>query len=448
MSADIADLVASLAAAAGPDEQIEAYASRGSSTEVRVWRGQVEHFVSAASEGVGVRVVSGGRTGFAYAGTLEADAVAEVLAEARENVAYGTADPDAGVAEPDGVEPVDIELWSDELDRFATADKIELALELERMVLAMDPRIRVDDANYIDGGGEMAVATSTGIVRHRRGNSCHVSVSTLADDGDETQTGFGYSIGDHPGEFDLEWAAREAVERATRLLGAEKPPSERTTVIFDPFVTAQLLSIIGSTLNGEAVVRGRSLFADRVGDVIASELVTLIDDPTDVRAYTATDVDGEGLATRRNVLIDAGRLDHFVQSTYSARRAGVVSTGNGVRGGYSSTPGTGCLALQLVPGARSRDDLIADVDHGVLVQSLSGVHSGVNTVSGDVSVGATGMTIRNGALATPVREFTVASTIQRLLTDVVEVGGDIEWLPSRAAGVSLVVRDVSVSGTS
>ena len=448
MSVDIAELVAGLAAAARPGEQIEAYASRGSSTEVRVWRGEVEHFVSAASEGVGVRVVAGGRTGFAYAGTLEPDAVAEVLAEARENVAYGTADPDAGVAEPDGVEPVDIPLWSDELDRFPTADKIDLALRLEEMVLGLDPRIRVDDANYIDGGGEMAVATSTGIARHRRGNSCHVSVSTLADDGDETQTGFGYSIGDHPGEFDLDRAARDAVDRATRLLGASKPPSERTTVVFDPYVTAQLLSIVGSTMNGESVVRGRSLFADRLGELVASPLVTLIDDPTDVRAYTATDVDGEGLATRRNVLIDGGRLDRFVHSTYSARRAGTRSTGNGVRGGYGSTPGTGCLALQLVPGTRDRDSLIADVDHGVLVQSLSGVHSGVNTVSGDMSVGATGMMIRGGAIAEPIREFTVASTIQRLLTDVVEVGGDVEWLPSRAAGVSLVVSGISVSGTS
>jgi len=448
VSVDLAELVAGLAAAARPGEQIEAYASRGSSTEVRVWRGEVEHFVSAASEGVGVRVVAGGRTGFAYAGTLEPDAVAEVLAEARENVAYGTADPDAGVAEPDGVEPVDIPLWSDELERFPTADKIDLALRLEEMVLGLDPRIRVDDANYIDGGGEMAVATSTGIARHRRGNSCHVSVSTLADDGDETQTGFGYSIGDHPGEFDLDRAARDAVDRATRLLGASKPPSERTTVVFDPYVTAQLLSIIGSTMNGESVVRGRSLFADRLGDLVASPLVTLIDDPTDVRAYTATDVDGEGLATRRNVLIDGGRLDRFVHSTYSARRAGTHSTGNGVRGGYGSTPGTGCLALQLVPGDRDRDALIADVDHGVLVQSLSGVHSGVNTVSGDMSVGATGMMIRGGAIAEPIREFTVASTIQRLLTDVVEVGGDVEWLPSRAAGVSLVVSGISVSGTS
>jgi PmbA protein len=195
-------------------------------------------------------------------------------------------------------------------------------------------------------------------------------------------------------------------------------------------------------------VKGRSIFAERLGDDIASSAVTLIDDPTDPRAYTATDTDGEGLAARRNVLIGAGRLERFVHSSYSGRRAGVPSTGNGVRGGYAGSPSAGCLALALEPGSRSRDDLIAGVGDGVLVLSVSGLHSGVNTISGDVSVGASGIVIRNGVLAEPIREFTLATTIQRLLSDVVEVGSDVEWLPMRAAGVSLVVGGVTVSGTS
>ena len=128
--------------------------------------------------------------------------------------------------------------------------------------------------------------------------------------------------------------------------------------------------------------------------------------------------------------------------------AGSASTATAVRGGYAGTPGVGCLALQLEPGVRSREQLIGDVDDGVLVQSVSGIHSGVNTISGDFSTGASGITISGGALAEPVREFTIASTLQRILADVVEVGADVEWLPMRAAGVSLVVRDVMISGTS
>jgi PmbA protein len=135
-----------------------------------------------------------------------------------------------------------------------------------------------------------------------------------------------------------------------------------------------------------------------------------------------------------------------VHSSYSARRAGTTSTGNAVRGGFKGTPGVGCLALQLQPGTRGQDELVADVDDGVLVQSVSGIHSGVNPISGDFSTGAAGLLISNGTLGAPVREFTIASTLQRMLLDVVEIGGDVDWLPMRANGMSLVIRDVTMSG--
>ncbi|MCU1501792.1 MAG: peptidase family protein [Ilumatobacteraceae bacterium] len=440
---EIADKVIAQATAG---EQVEAYVSRDSETAVRVYEGNVEHFVSAQSEGIGIRVIRDGRTGFAYAGTLDQDAVASALAEARDNVAFGTPDEWAGLAEPDGVDIVDQDLWSDELAAFATDRKIELAKELERLTLTADSRVRVDDANYEDVASETAVATTTGIRRSGRENGCYVVVSTLADDGDEAHSGFGFSVGRSPDLFDLHKAARDAADRATRLLGATKPTSRRLTVVLDPYVTASFLSIIGGTLNGESLAKGRSLFKDRLGDEVASPLVTLVDDPTNPLAYTATDIDGEGLAARRNSLIEGGVLRSFVHNSYSARRAGTRSTGNAVRGGFKGTPGVGCLALQLAPGTRDQAALIADVSDGVLVQSVQGLHSGVNPVSGDFSVGASGLLIANGQLGGPVREFTIASTLQRMLLDVVEVGGDVDWLPMRAAGVSLAIRDLTMSG--
>jgi PmbA protein len=435
---------------ARPDEQIEAFVARGGETEVRVYEGDVEHFVSAQSEGIGIRVVVDGRTGFAYAGTLDQSAIAEVLAEARDNVQFGTVDEWAALAEPDGAEVTEQTLWNEELADFPTDQKIDLAKELEKLASGADPRVRVDDSNYADAHGESAVASTTGIRMSGRENGCYVSVSTLADEGEgddaETQTGFGFSVGRSPSEFDLDRAAREAADRATRLLGATQPSSKRLTVVLDPFVAAQFLGVISSTLNGEAVVKGRSLFRDRLGDEVAASMVTFVDDPTNPKAYTATDVDGEGLAARRNVLIEDGVLKKFVHNSYSARRAGTVSTGNATRGGFAGTPGVGCLALSLVPGERSQEELIADVDDGLLVQQMQGLHSGVNPISGDFSTGAAGLLIENGVVGAPVREITIASTLQRMLLDIVEVGGDIEWLPMNSAGMSLVIRDVTMSG--
>ena len=443
---DLLELAKGIAGQARNGEQIEAYVARANDTAVRVYEGEVEHFTSAQSEGVGIRVVQDGRIGFAYAGTLDPDGVDEVLAEARDNVSFGTPDEWAGLAEPDGVPVVEQDLWRDELLSLPTADKIALAKELERLTLAADSRVRVDEADYADVRAEGAVATSTGIATVGRETGAYLSVSTLADDGDVTHTGFGFTVGRSPADFDPERAAREAAERATRLLGATKPSTGKVTVVLDPFVSAQFLAIIGATLNGEAVLKGRSIFAGRIGEEVAAAGLTLIDDPTNPLAYTASEIDGEGLATRRNVLIDGGVLQMFVQSSYSARRSGAAPTGNATRGGFKSTPGCGCLALSLVPGTRTQAELVADVDEGVLVQMVQGLHSGVNPVSGDFSTGASGLMIRNGQLAEPVREFTIASTLQKMLKDVVEVGGDVEWLPMSAAGVSLVIRDVTMSG--
>jgi PmbA protein len=443
---DLLDLAKGIAGQARDGEQIEAYVARANDTAVRVYEGEVEHFTSAQSEGVGIRVVQDGRIGFAYAGTLDPAGVEEVLAEARDNVSFGTPDEWAGLAAPDGVAVVEQDLWREELLSLPTADKIALAKELERLTLAADSRVRVDEADYADVRAEGAVATSTGIATAGRETGAYLSVSTLADDGDVTHTGFGFTVGRSPADFDPEKAAREAAERATRLLGATKPSTGKVTVVLDPFVSAQFLGIIGSTLNGEAVLKGRSIFAGRIGEDVAAANLTLIDDPTNPLAYTASEIDGEGLATRRNVLIDGGVLQMFVQSSYSARRSGDSPTGNATRGGFKSTPGCGCLALSLVPGTRSQAELVADVDEGVLIQMVQGLHSGVNPVSGDFSTGASGLMIRGGQLAEPVREFTIASTLQKMLKDVVEVGGDVEWLPMSAAGVSLVIRDVTMSG--
>ncbi len=442
---ELQSLADRIVAQAKSGEQIEAYVSRGGETSIRVYEGEVEHFVSAQSESVGIRVIRDGRTGYAYAGTLDESVLHEVLADARDNVQFGTPDEWAGLAEPDGVSIVKQELWNDALAAFPTERKIALAKELETLTLAADKRVRCDDSNYDDAYGETAFATTTGIRAYGRENGCYVSVGTLADDGDETQTGFGFSVGRSPAEFDLPRAAREAADRATRLLGATKPQSKRTTVVLDPYVTAQFLRVLSSSFSGENVQKGRSFFADRMGEAVANPIITLIDDPTNPLAYSATELDGEGLAARRNVLIENGVLKTFLHSSYSARRGNTKSTGNAVRSG--GTPGVSCLAMQLTPGTATQDELIANVDDGVLIQMVQGLHSGVNPISGDFSTGASGLAITNGKVGAPVREFTIASTLQKMLLDVVAIGGDVEWLPMSATGVSLVIRDVTLSGS-
>jgi len=433
-------------ARAKPGEQIEAIVVSETDTEVRVFDGDVEAFTSATSRGIGIRVIHDQRQGFAWAGTLDPDIIDTTLNEARDNATFGSIDPDLDLAEPDGVPMAELVLYDESVENFATDDKIALALELEAMTKDRDPRVMlVESVDYADSVGHGVVVSTKGIRIGGQDSGSYCTATVIAGGEDETQVGFGYSVDRDPGKLDLDHASQMSVERSTRLLGAIKPETERLTVVLDPMVTAQFLGIIGSTMSGEAMLKGRSLFADRLGDTVAAATITLVDDPTNPKAFTASEADGEGLATRRNVLIDQGRLDKFVHNSYTGRRLNTASTGNAVRG-FSSTPSVGTIALSLVPGERSQADMIASIDNGVLIQGVSGLHSGVNPVSGDFSTGADGLRIRNGELAEPLREFTIGSTLQRMLLDVLEVGGDIEWLPSSAAGLSLTVGDITLSG--
>jgi PmbA protein len=444
---ELVDLARRVVDLAEPGEQVEAFVARGVTTSVKAYGGEVESLTSAESFGVGVRVVAGHRQGFAHCGTFDEGVVLDTLAEARDNAAFGEPDEFFGLAVPDGVAEPTLDLWHDELAQFPTERKVDLALELERAVKGRDPRVTgVRVSAYGDSMGEAAIATSTGIASYGRGTSCSLGVSALAVDGDETKIGGGSDVGRDPSELDIDVAADDAVERAVSMFGATKPRSQRLTVVFEPRLAATLLAIVGGTLTGERVLKGRSPFADRAGEQIASPLISLVDDPTDERSWGADPFDGEGLATRRNELIAGGVLQGFLHNSYSGRRANLASTGSAVRG-YSSTPGVGCQALAIAPGVGDLDGLVSQVDRGLLVKSLTGLHSGVNSVSGDFSVGAEGLMIRAGAVGEPVREITIASTIQRLLLDVVAVGDDLEWRPGGTCAATLVIADVALSGS-
>ena len=342
---------------------------------------------------------------------------------------------------------VERDAWSDLVLAQPTDTKVEMALELERRVMDLDPRVvGARTTAYGDAWGESVIVSTAGVERSDRGASCSIATQPLAREGEETQTGFGHDAGRDPGALDLDRVAAEAVERATRLLGATKPASGRMTILLEPRLALTLLGIVSGMVCADAVQRGRTPFGDRLDQQIASPLLTLVDDPTRAESLGSEEFDGEGLACRPNDLIVDGVLRGFLHDSYTARRGGTRSTGSAVRG-TRSLPGVGAQLLVMSPGTRSFDELVSSIDHGLYVNSFAGMHSGVNAVSGDFSVGADGIEIRDGSLAGPVRELTLASTLQRLLLDIREVGGDFEWLTSGHGAASLVIDDVAVSGS-
>ena len=437
---------AAVSAGAG---EAEAYASRDSGREVRVHGGEVESLTAATQSGIGVRAWIGHRVGYAYGTDLSEAGVAAIAGRAAE--AAKVADEDEFAAPP---RPAPIEALAGLGDPGATdwsADQVaELALAVERTALAADSRIAgVEQAVYADSAELVSIVSSAGVAGEYETSSCFAYLQALAagDEGRETGLGFGLARG--PGGLEPEAIGAEGAARALSMIGAGKPVSRSCPVVFDPTVAASFAGLIGGALGANAVQRGRSPFAGRLGEELASGALALHDDGRDPEGAASAPFDGEGLPRRRTALIEGGRLRAFLYDTYTANREGGGSTGSASRHGYRSLPSVSASNLIVAPGSLPLSGLLAEAGDGVYVTDVAGLHSGVNPVTGVFSVGASGRAIRDGDLAEPVREFTIAGDLVSMLGSVRAAGSETRWVPfgGSVSTPPLLIGEMSISGS-
>ncbi len=442
---DLQELCAAAVSAAEGDEAVEAYAEESRRTEVNAHKREVEGLTFAESRGLGVRLIGGGKLGYAYAADPSVDEVRRAVAQARENATFGTDDGFNGLALADDAAPI-AELFHADQAEMPTERKVSLALDLELLATTSDPRVtKVEAAQYGDAVSRVAIASTTGIAAEYSRTDCWCLVVTLAEEGDDTQTGFSFRVGRELAE--LEWAdvASEAVERATRMLGAVKPPTAKVPVVLDSFAGSSFLGVLAGALSAEAVQKGRSLFADLVGRDVASDVFTLVDDGRLIEGPAASPFDDEGVPSGRTELIARGTLNGFLHNTYTAKRGGTSSTGNAKRAGYRSVPGVGTSNFYVEAGRPDVAEILKQAEGGILIQEVSGVHSGANPISGEFSVGATGLRITGGELGEPLREMTIASTIPDMLKAIAAVGSDLRFFTS--VGVpTILIGEMTVAG--
>jgi PmbA protein len=222
----------------------------------------------------------------------------------------------------------------------------------------------------------------------------------------------------------------------------------KAPVVLDPFVSAAFFGVLSSALTADAVQKGRSLFAGREGRQVAGEILELVDDGTLADGLDSAPFDGEGMPCRRTPLISGGVLQGFLYDTYTGRKAGRGSTGNGLRGSYSGLPGVRPTNLVVGGPVTPLADIVAGMERGVLVTDAVGVHSGANPISGEFSVGISGVLIEGGKLTTPVREVTLAGDIISMLTSVRALGDDARWVPGGSILTpSVVIDGMAIGGT-
>ena len=441
---DLGDLCRTAVEAAEAGEAVEAYAEESRRTEASALRGEVEGLEFSESRGVGVRVIREARRGYAWAADPDADDIREIVRRARENSALAATDEHNVLPEPASWTPIP-ELFRETSAAVPTDQKTRLALGLEARAISRDPRVtKIDEAQVGDAVSRVAIASTTGVAAEYRRTDAWCLAVTLAVEGDETQTGFSYRIARGLDELDWEAVADEAVERGARMLGAAKPATARVPVVLDQFAAMSFLGVLAGGLSADAVQKGRSLFAELVGEGVGSDLFTLVDDGTTIEGPGAAPFDDEGVPSGRTELFTKGVLNGFLHNAYTAHKGGAASTGNGKRG-YRSPPSVGTSNFYLDAGETSRDELLRRAEGGVLIQDVSGVHSGANPISGEFSVGATGLRISGGTLGEPLREMTIASTLPEMLKAITGVGDDLRFFSS-VGTPSVLIGEMTLAG--
>jgi PmbA protein len=428
----------------------EAWGEGSRSREVRVHAGEVESLTEAAGRGVGVRAWIGSRSGYAYGTDLSDYGVTE-LAEAAVGAArVADEDENSSAPDPSGVAAEIAGLRDDGVASTETAEVIDLAKRIERAALDRDPRVTgVEEVVYVDEDTSAAIATSRGFSGAFGASAAYSFLQAMATEDSEVQTGLGFGVGRSPRDLDADLIGAEAGDESSSMLGARKPESRTCPVVLSDRVAASFAGFIGGALCADEVQRGRSPFADRLGDQLASAALLLADDGTDPGGLASAPLDGEGTPRGRTPLLADGKLLAYLHDSYTARRGGARSTGNASRASYRSPPSVSTSNLMIEPGELSLEGLLERAGDGVFVTEVAGLHSGVNPVTGRYSVGATGKAIRGGALAEPLREFTIAGDLLSTLAAVQAVGSEPRWVPFGGSvhSAPMLVAEMAIGGS-
>ncbi|WP_418792339.1 TldD/PmbA family protein [Phosphitispora sp. TUW77] len=423
----------------------EAFLIRSKNLSIDVRAGAVETLKLAEDRGLGVRIFRDGRIGFAYTSDLGETAINEIVRQALANSEKTTPD-EFNIMPAPGRQYDEMDLFDPQISQVSVEEKIDIAKRIEKSAVDSDKRITITErSSYFDAEYEVALANSLGIMTSYQGAYCGCYADLVAEENGDNQTGFALKIGLRYNELDPEKIGQEAAQKAVRKLGAKSVNTQKAVIVFDPYIGTSFLGIIAPGLSAEAVQKGKSLFAGRVGQKVSSDKITIIDYGSMPEGIASSPFDGEGVPTTKTVLVQNGELMGYLHNTYTAAKDKVWSTGNSTRNSFKSTPEIGITNFFIEPGATHPDDLIKDITTGLYVTDVMGMHT-ANPISGDFSVGASGIWIENGKFTKPVRGIAIAGNILDILNEVEDVGSDLTFFGSKGSPTIRVSR-MMISGS-
>lgn len=433
-----------LLAAGSKGIEAEAFLLYSRELSIEITDGQVDTMKEAEEIGLGVRVFNQGRLGFAYSSDLSRKAIEELVVDAINISRYTPVDQYNHLPEKSSAYP-QMNTFDPAIASASLESKMELAREAERTARAYDSRITlVEKAGYEDAEFMNIIMNSKGLMASARGNFCTLYLSLVAQEEEDSQTGFSVMSKKKFADLQPAIVGQEASSRALRSLRAQNILSSRMPCIMEPHVVTRFMGLLASSLQGDAVLKGKSMLEGKLGEQVAAPMVNLLDDATLPNGIASFPFDGEGVPCRKTPLIEGGSLKAFLYDSYSGLKSGAVSSGNAQRGSFRSLPAVGTSNLILSPGSLSEAELRSDISSGILITEVMGMHT-ANPISGDFSLGAGGIMIRGGELAEPVRGITIAGNLHSLLQDIQALGSDLRYYGAKAAP-SIRLGSISVGG--
>ncbi len=441
LETDLKDLGSDIVkrAMAGGATAAECVIREGDEFSTLVRLGQVETLKESGSKAIGVRVFFGQRAASTYSSDFSPEGLDRMLNSALELAKITSEDPYAGIPGASQLGSIggDLDLYSPDVYSLPGEERIDYARRAEKAALDFDSRIKNSDGGSFDAAtGHKVLANSHGFVGEYRRSYCSVAAVPIAqDENGGMQRDYWFSVARSLSRLESpEHVGKIAAERTLRRLGARKVKTAKVPVIFDPLVATSILEHIFEGVNGDSVYRGASFLAGKLGEKVANPAVNVIDDGTMPGGFGTSPFDGEGVPTRRTVVIENGVLKSYILNTYTARKLGLQTTGNASRG-LAGTPGIGPGNYFLQPGTKTPGAIIAGISEGLYVTEFLG--HGVNLVTGDYSRGASGLWISGGEFAYPVEEITVAGNLKDVFLNITEIANDLEF---RGAVASPTIR--------
>jgi len=440
------------AAKAAGLEEFELYSKREASFSVNIFESEIDEFKNESSFGVSFRGKVNGKMGYAFSEKLDESAIAFLVDNVKQNAAVIEDEEEEFVYGGDESYP-EVVCYNPTLNDVATDAKIEAAMRMERAAMEVDDRVEnlpycafnnLEEAVYI--------ANSKGLdVKYEANGFYGIAEAQVEGDDEQVKTAYGIHIGLDFSKFDPIAVGQEAAKKGLALLGASPVASGKYAVIFDPQAASEMLETWVGAFSAERAHKGFSILAGKLGEKIAAECITIIDDPLMPGQTATTPFDSEGVASRTKTVVDGGVFKTFLHNTKTARKDGIASTGNGFKSSLQMPVDIAATNFYVKPGADSHEALLEKMGNGLVITVVEGLHSGANETSGDFSLSSTGFLVEGGKVVRAVDQITISGNFFNMLKDIVAVGSNLEFKmgndTNNTAVPSVYVKSLDIAGS-